>query len=153
MKFTPQSASEDKGREPFVKKLLPDGDYDFEVLDAVEKQDANGRDYISLKLGVWNSSGKQEWVFNNLSSADSMQWKLRHFCEAVGIVKDYETGNINAQNLIKLCGKFKVYTRKDKAGQHPDRNDVKDYIPRAVELPAQGIKQEKPPVDDDDMPF
>lgn len=167
MQFTPITEADEKGAREFT--LLPDGDYDFEVLTAEEKYSAKGDCYIWLKLGVWDVAGRQQWVFASLLSIDSMLWKLRHFAQSVGIEKDYESGNINPINLIKLTGKCKIHSKKDLKGVL--RNDVKDYIPR-VSKPAsfsdalkKGINppviQQAPPVQpamqvvdgDDDVPF
>ena len=126
MQFKPKSEEEDKKVKEF--SLLPDGDYDFEVLGAEERFNTAGEPYIAMKLGVWDQGGRQQWVFSNLSASDVMLWKLRHFAGAVGIMDAYESGDINPANLISLGGKCKIYSRKNSNGVL--RNEVKDYIPR-----------------------
>ena len=165
MQFKPKSEEEDKKVKDF--SLLPDGDYDFEVLGAEERFNTAGEPYIAMKLGVWDQGGRQQWVFNNLSASDTMLWKLRHFAGAVGIMAAYESGDINPLNLMGLSGKCKIYSKKD--GKGILRNDVKDYIPR-VSKPASfsetlkkginsPVSRQTPsasvaePIDDDEIPF
>lgn len=52
MRFEPKS--EDQLKAEF---LLPDGEYDFTVTEAEEKQSAKGNDMIALKLTAYTPDG------------------------------------------------------------------------------------------------
>lgn len=131
MRFTPKSES-----EIAADNLWPAGEYGFEVLDqgsvfgkethTVERQSQNGTDMIQLVLKVYNSDGRFQTFRDFLM--ESMPGKLRHACEACGLLSQYETGVLTAQQFIGKSGYLKLKIEKDKHGQYPDKNAVHDYI-------------------------
>lgn len=107
--------------------LIP-GESQFEVVAAKETiSKSSGNPMIKLELKVWDPKGKQGIVFDYLTS--TMQWKLKHFLEAIGLGNRYETGDVDTDELLGRSGKLETHIQKDKSGQYGDQIKVRDYIP------------------------
>jgi hypothetical protein len=142
------------------ENLIPAGEYGFEVLTAEDKVSAKGNDMIALKLIVYLSDGSQRHVYDWILEA--FAFKLRHFCEATGLIEDYNAGRLCAADCVGRSGKVKIGINEDKSGDYPPSNRVLDYIvakgsaqpaaPAAV--PKQAPHKAAPNVDDDEkLPF
>lgn len=120
MRFQPKSEDELK-RE----RLMPDGEYDFTVAEAQEKQSAKGNDMLAIKLTVYTPDGSErttrDWIM-----AGSL--KLREFCYATGLDGVYEAGELTDQDCVGRSGRAHIVTRDDKTGQYGPQNAVKGYI-------------------------
>ncbi len=117
MKFSPKT-DEDIKRA----MLLDAGSYDFEVLSAEEKLSKKGNPMIVVKLLVFAGERRRE-VTDYLM--ESMAFKLRHFAFAVGLGKEYESGDLNAENFRGRSGKV-VLAVEEQVGYSP-KNVVRDY--------------------------
>jgi hypothetical protein len=142
------------------ENLIPAGEYGFEVLTAEDKQSAKGNDMIALKLIVYMSDGSQRHVYDWILEA--FAFKLRHFCEATGLIEDYNAGRLCAADCVGRSGKVKIGINEDKSGDYPPSNRVLDYIvakgnaqpaaPAAV--PKQAPRESAKQLDDDEkLPF
>lgn len=142
MKFKPKSE-----KELAEANLWPKGEYAYEILEAEEAKDKNENDMLKLKVKVFKDSGASQNLFDYVSGA-WMEFKLRHLCEASGLLAEYEAGEIEAYNFVGKTGKCKVGVKVDKTGQYPDSNSIMDYIVSGdvVEMPKAGDK-------DDTIPF
>jgi hypothetical protein len=155
VKVTPKSDKQLK-----EAMLMPIGEYDFQVTEAEEKDSSKGNPMIALKLDVFMEDGKvrfqRDWL---MTSSPSMEYKFRPFCEAVGILDLYESGNVDAQALIGRGGRVSIGQQDDK--KYGPQNTVKDYVvPEAGEKPAATPKRQPAGVigssslaDDDSIPF
>lgn len=127
----PQPATKEQanagGFEPW-----PVGDYDFEVHDAADDVSDAGNEQIKLTLYVFNEEGRKRTVFDYLPSSEKSQWKVRHFAEAVGLIRSYEAGELDVNDIVEKTGKLKLGFKKATA-QYPANNQVADYIPRGDE--------------------
>lgn len=141
--------------EEEVSNLIPKDEYAFEVLEAEEKTSKSGNDMIALKLGIdYNNSLRG--VFDYLVDIDSMAYKTRHFADAVGLLAEYEKGNLNAEELVGLTGKCKIDIQPAKDG-YDAKNVVRDYVkrkvgevaPAKIEPKVAGVRNPM----DDDIPF
>lgn len=133
--------------------LLPLGNYDFEVTYAEEKQSKTGNDMIELKVRIYDNEGQGRTIFDYLVSTDGSAYKIRHFAYSIGMGDDYERGELRADKLIGATGKAKVFIKKDKSGQYPDKNAIADYLPPAVKNGATLTPAEGRAALDDDIPF
>jgi hypothetical protein len=130
--------------------LLEPGECDFEVAKAVSKKSkASGNPMIELTLKVWDIKGKEKTIFDYLINIPSMEYKIKHFCDSVGLDEDYQAGSLSAVKCEGKFGKLKLTIAKDKSGQYPDKNAVQDYV-KSVSKKTNGTEQ--PPFDDD-IPF
>jgi hypothetical protein len=81
---------------------------------------------IELTVRVFKPDGSFSLVTDYL--LESMAYKLRHAAVACGLEKTYDAGTLKADDFIGKEGMLKLNIQKDKNGQYPDRNSVKDYI-------------------------
>lgn len=125
------------------EKLIPEGDYDFTVVRAEEAVSKKGNPMLKITLGVYMSNGTQRLVNDYLMEA--VAYKLRHFCDSVGVLKDYEAGCVNAPDLEGRSGKVRLIIKEQK--DFPDKNEVKDYL-----IDATPTEAKQPASSDDDMP-
>jgi len=116
--------------EEDLQTLLTVGIGSFEVSKAIAKPDKNGKPMIKLILKVWDESGQEGIIFDYLMLNEhkfSLR-KIRHFCYAIGIGNLYEDGKLNASDCEGKFGKLQIGIQKDKEGNYPDKNNVRDYI-------------------------
>ena len=105
----------------------PSGTYDFEVeLAEDETSKASGRDQMKLTLLVFNTKGEQRKVFDYLGADEKSQWKVRHFCAAVGLIAEYESGELDAWDCQGKTGKLNLALRPAR-GEYGPSNSVRDY--------------------------
>lgn len=131
--------------------LLPAGDYDFEVLDAVDKVSKNGNEMIALKLGVFRPNGSKQYVNDFLM--EKLAFKLRHFAYAVGLGEKYEAGEMVAEDCKGRAGRVTVKI-EEQDGYAP-KNAVRDYVVIGKETvkPAANAKPTAPASNTDEPPF
>lgn len=143
MKFTPKTE-----REIAEEGLLPEGEYDFEVIAAEEAISKAGNEMIVLRLRVFDQDGDQRTIRDWLMSDNHR--KLRGACETMGLLDRYDAGSLDAADFIGRVGRVKLVIRKDKTGQYPDQNGVAFYVRPGDEKrqPARGREMVN-----DDIPF
>lgn len=137
MNFTPK-----KDEELNSFDVFPKGEYDFEVVKAVDETSKAGNTMIKLEIDIFAPNGKKSRVFDYL--LESLAYKLKHFCQAVGLHDEYEEGNINADMCFNRSGKCIISIKHDKTGNYPDKNEVRDYC--KIEKKIDDINSE-------DLPF
>lgn len=154
MQFKPYS-----DKEISEMNLWPKGEYDFEFGAAEEKVSSSGNDMIVVEVKLYNAEGRSRMVTDFLLPTEAMAYKLKHACEAVGLLDSYEAGTLNAVDLTGRGGRCKLGIQSDKKGQYPDKNVINDYV---VDKTARGEVGAFPPkskqamVDpslDDEIPF
>jgi len=146
MKFKPKTE-----KEIAEGNLWLPGNYAFEILEADDQndqggalKDKNGNDMMKLKVKVVKPTGQSQNIFDYVSG-EWMEFKLRHLAEATNLLQEYETGELEAYKLVGKTGVCKVGISKDKSGQYPDRNDIKDYIIDDVESVKSTVKDDTIP--------
>jgi uncharacterized protein DUF669 len=136
---------------------LPEGVYDFTVMDAVNKQSQSGNDMIELQLIIKGPDGQENKVYDNLVFTSKASWKIDHFRIASGetLVKG-QSVEFNDTDCLDRTGKCYVIVDNYEGRE---RNKVDDYLdPAAINnshTSQQAVKPQKPaspPIDDDDIP-
>lgn len=165
MKFQPKSHEEIE-KEAAARGPLKPGVYDFETTFAGEKLSQSGNEMIELELRVYDGDGGSRKMRDYLVSTPGMAYKLRHFCESVGLADKYECGEIQDFDLDGTTGKVRLGLERQ-AG-YAERNKVVDYVvdagaPKSArvspERPAARPAERKPamvsadPFEDDEIPF
>jgi hypothetical protein len=79
-------------------KLLPRGNYDFEILDAEEKTSSAGNAMIELKVQVANGNGASRILPDYL--VPKRAEKLRHCCAVCGLLEKYESGVLADDDFV-----------------------------------------------------
>ena len=150
MKVTPRS-----DKEIAESNLMADGIYGFEVKDAQDATSKSGNSMTALVLDVFDSDGGAHYVRDWLVETDGGAYKIKHFAQAVGMLKEYEAGELDVLQMYGKTGKCKIFTAKDKTGQYADKNAVRDYVAAdPLAIPAS-LKREAPTAAelDDEIPF
>lgn len=132
--------------------LFKAGVYDFEVMDATEKQSKAGNDMLELKIRAYDAEGKQQTIFDYLVDTDGSAYKVRNFAVAVGMLKQYDSGNLPAHSMIGLTGQCRVIIKKDRSGEYPDKNAITDYVKAGTPATNVGGPRAEPDLDDS-IPF
>ena len=119
MKFTPMSKEEIE-----FSNLLEPGIYPFEVMTASDEISKAGNEMIKLKLNVFGEN-REAYVFDYLM--EKLQYKLRHFAEATGLLAAYESGHLDAIHCFGKQGYCKLIIDQGN-GEFGPKNAIKDYI-------------------------
>jgi hypothetical protein len=135
--------------------LLPDGVYPFRVKSASLGQSNAGNEMISLVIGVV-FEGEERNIKDWLVSMDTMIYKIKHFCEAVGLEDKYLAGEFGLDDCSHKTGYVRLGIQKgkprDDGGMFPDKNSVADYV-KPSEVPEGTAKVGIDPTFNDDIPF
>lgn len=108
-------------------KLWDRGEYPFEVIEGSDKTSKkSGKPMIELKLKLSNGKGAAKVVTDYLMP--QMPEKLRNACRSTGMLDKYDTGNVSGRDFLGRKGRLKLGIEKDKNGQYPPKNVVKDYL-------------------------
>lgn len=132
--------------EEQLNNLMPDGQYNFHVSKAEDYvAKTSGDEMIKLTLLVWDHNGRERQITDYLTS--KAIYKIKHFCDAVGLTEKYSSGNLHASDCegSDKIGKLLINTQKGQ-GEYGPRNSVKDYVKR--EASAQ-----QEPFHDDEIAF
>lgn len=132
MNFQPKTE-----QEIAESKLLPRGEYDFEIVDAFEKQSkTSGKPMLELKLKLSNGKGAGRTITDYLL-AEAPE-KLRHAADACGLLDKYKTGSLSNNDFRGKRGKLKLGIEKDRKHTYPDKNVVLDYLCSSGGAKGQG---------------
>ncbi len=158
MEFNPSDGSQRSGFE-----LLPAGEYDIEVIEAEERSSQKGNQMIALTLQAQHPDGYDARVWDYLVSVQAAVFKIKMFCEATGLQKQFERGRLTAEECVGRRAKATVIVEEGRDG-FSDRNSIQEYRP--TDAPARGIAtnpgdaeassamaSEPMPVTEQDIPF
>jgi hypothetical protein len=153
MQFKPKTEE-----EIAAEQIMPVGEYDFEIAEASAKRSAAGNDMIVAKLKVYDGKGGYRLVTDYLM--EKMAYKLRHFCEATGLLDRYENGDLEPHHCENRTGRVIIQIdpeRKSEDGTKTfsSKNSVKDYVGISA---SGGTKKASLPsgnggLEEDDIPF
>ena len=146
MQFTPKSEKEIQSAN-----LLPAGEYDFTVVRAEDTKSKAGNDMIKVTIGIYMPNGTQRLMDGYL--LESVPHKLRHFAETIGLLAQYEMGQLGADELEGRAGRVKIRIKEQT--DYPSKNEVKDYVvdkSKRAPLPAPTFVNKPLPGEEDDLP-
>lgn len=160
MKFEPKTEAQVSSYQTYAP-----GVYDFEIVKATDETSKAGNDMIKVVLKIFGNDGTSSIISDYLLTNEEMAYKLRHCCSAIGIIKKYESGELEAGDFVTGVGKVKLKIDKgkekdDKSGFYQDRNAVVDYIAGDDRSASEkeksdknhGLKRNKAKLDDS-IPF
>jgi hypothetical protein len=125
MKVSPISAEEADaggGGEPFRP-----GDYDFHVYAAEDTISKQGNEMLKLTLHVFDRHGEKRTVFDYILSSAAGAWKARHLMETLGMIRQYDAGEINPHEIQGRPGLCKLGV-EPASGTYAAKNKIVDYI-------------------------
>ncbi len=124
--FEPKSEEqiEKQEQERAEKRVAPAGEYDFQILNAENKTSKSGNAMIEIEVGLFRGDTMAWKVKDWLLPA--MESKLRHFCDAAGLLARYESGMLTAEDCRGRSGRCRVAVEPGQ-GNYPDKNAIKDY--------------------------
>lgn len=141
------------------RELLKDGVYPFVVKEMSEQHSKNGNPMLKVRLEVVVNQNHKVSIFDYLVSTEKMMFKLKHFCEALGLIESYAKGSFSFSDCIGRSGKCKIAIDKgsakpDGSGFYPDKNIVKDYVSHDLKV-VENVQAPKaePDFKDDDINF
>ena len=139
-------------------ETLPEGIYDFAVVDAIEKESKTGNSTIELQLLIESADRKNGVrVFDYLTFVPNSFWKIDAFRIATGeqLVQG-QTVDFQAEDCVDRSGRVSLTVEKYEGRS---RNKVEEYLPPPTTPPPQkeprSLEQEfkakgaDPDVDDD----
>lgn len=146
-------------------RLMERGTYDFEVRSAENKTFQTGSKGILLKCTVFPPNGGEKWMDCNLVFSPKALFQVADFCATVGLLANYESGNLDARDCEGRSGKCRVGV-EEQEGYDP-RNKITGFVvPKVVSQPqaaplttprpasqAAAPADILPPDTDDDIPF
>lgn len=133
MNFSPKTE-----KQIAEENLIPEGVYPFETISAESKKSKAGNDMIEMCHRVWLPDGKSKLVNDWL--LENPAYKLFHYCAYTGLSTQYDSGTLQAEQCIGRTGFLKIGIQKDKLGQYPDRNSVRDYVRQEIKK-ASGFQK------------
>ena len=151
-----------KSREEIAReKLLKPGIYDFEVMRAEETTSkSSGNPMVKIKIRVFHDGGEAH-IYDYITSTQVE--KLCAFCDAVGLSKEYDAGDVKSDDMEGRSGRVKIGIEDEKPkddgeGNWPAKNKVKDYVPKAEGEGGRKAKKPKPTpaekaAEDEEIPF
>ena len=121
MQFNPCSE-----QELADKRLLPKGDYDFEILEAWERTSEAGNPMIEVKVRVTRNGSNLTRIVPDYLHAKKAD-KLRHCCAACDLMAEYETGSLNEVDFKGKRGRLRLAVERGRNG-YASRNVIDDYL-------------------------
>lgn len=121
--------------------LLEEGVYPFEVLGASEEISKAGNEMIKIKINVRGEKGQSAHIYDYLM--EKMAFKLRHFCEATGLLAKYEAGTLSELDCEGKQGWVKIKIEPAN-GKYDAKNSVADYV-KPMSAPTAEIPRKLTP--------
>ena len=144
LKFTAKTEKEIQ-----EERLLPEGEYSFQISGAEDYISKAGNEMIKLTVRVFKPDGNFLLVDDYLS--EKMLFKILHLCQSTGLEDKYNEGVLNPNDLIGKSAMLKLGIQKSDG--YPDRNSIKDYIVnKDADIPKDKLNKVIDG-DDDEIPF
>jgi hypothetical protein len=161
MEFNPSDSAPRSGFE-----LLPAGEYDVEVIEAEERTSQKGNQMIALTLQTRHPDGYDSRVWDFLVSVPAAVFKIKMFCEAAGLQKQFEGGRLTAEDCVGGKAVATIIIEDGREG-FSDRNSIQEYRtgggtaiggistqPAATSHATAEVTASTPlPVTEEDIPF
>lgn len=146
-----------------ARNVVPEGDYKFEILTAIEKRtkpklDDRGQQtatypMIELDFIFTDQNGVSKTLKDWIVFMPGMDWKLRHLAKSIGLLSLYEDKKLEAVHLAGRKGMFTLGIKDNVYnGEQRRQNFVKDYVGEGQLLAVTGALPAKEEFDND-LPF
>ncbi len=108
------------------------GTYKFQVLRCDQKTSRNGKEYFNLKIRLYIGN-KEKIIYDMLFFEGKMIFKTKHFCEAVGLAKNYEAGKLMPYECDGKEGTLEIIQSMNKQTNEIESR-VRDYVVPEVKV-------------------
>lgn len=142
-------------------QLIKEGEYDGVITESQDKTSSKGHPMMDMTVTVYDENGKSHDIRDFLVFTKTMMWKIVHFADSAGILKEYEDGKLCSKAAIDKRVRVKITVEegseipedklkgKPLGSKYPDKNKVEDYIKKEDQKP---LENNLSPFDDD-VPF
>jgi hypothetical protein len=139
MNFKP--TSEEAIEKERFKPLEP-GVYDFECVEVKDGESKAGNPQFTVKLKVFGAN-ETRFIYDYLQPEGKIAYKLKHFCDSVGIADKYKSGALFEIDLLHKSGKVELKIQPGNAEYPNPKNTVVDYhVETGSNLYGEKIKQD-----------
>lgn len=155
--YTPMS---EEAAQQARYRLLDDGEYEAVIEKATHKVSSKGNNMLELEITAFDRNNVPVRLKDYLIFTDSMSWKIRHCCDSVDLLKEYEEQKFTPELLVGKATRILVSSQKGQiipveklngkppGSVYPDKNVIYDYVKKENQKPlVAGFK------DDLDVPF
>lgn len=116
-------------------RLLPEGEYDFEIEDLEKQYAKSGAPMILLKLIILPENGQKARVDDRLVLTPNSRWKLNQFFKAIGQFEDAVKNGMNWDKAVYGKGRLILGHRTYDGKEY---NQVKAYVIPSVPAVEKG---------------
>lgn len=149
MKFIPLTNEQIDAISPTFEPGLNE----FIVKDAIQKTSKAGNEMIELKLEVSDNKDHTALIYDYIVSKDNCMWKLKNFCEQVGLIENYNIGFIEPSDCLNKTGTCITRYRKATT-EFSERLIIKEYCKKDNDsLPTKTESNGSSVIIDDSIPF
>lgn len=146
-------------------QLIKEGIYDGVITASQDTKSKTGNPMMDMTITVYDENGKGHDIRDFLVFTKQMMWKVVHFCDSAGILKEYESGKLCSQVAIDKRVQVKISVEEGReipqdqlkgkpvGSKYPDKNKVEDYIKQEEQGKPSAHSTESAPFQDDDVPF
>jgi hypothetical protein len=143
-------------------QLLKEGEYDAVITASIDAMSTNsGNPMMDMTATVYDDQGKPHSVRDFLVFTKGMMWKVVHFADSAGLLKEYQEQKLCSEVALNKRVRVKIAIEegseipqdklKGKAlgSKYPDKNKVEDYIKKEDQKPLSENRGGVPFADDD----
>lgn len=134
-------------------ELLPEGDYDFEVEDAICQASKRGgyQWKVTLRIDPLDKPSRKVWEY--FPETEKMKWKFSAFMKCIGLIPVNSEEEFDTELMKDSIGEIgKCHLGIQPAeGAYPEKNTVKTFL-----KPEKDAALQKDPavqITSDDLPF
>jgi len=137
MRTTSRSEAEATAEKEAARNPLAAGQHRATIIAAMEGVSNRNNEKIDLMLAVIDAQGREYRLRDWLTDTPAGRLKLRHAAAAVGAVRDFEAGNISAQQFVGRA--VLITTEIERKRGYAPRALITDYatVPDAVVTPLR----------------
>lgn len=145
-------------------QLIKEGIYEGVVTASQDTKSSSGNDMMDVTITVYDENGKPHDIRDFLVFTRTMMWKVIHFCDSAGLLKEYEEGKLCSQVAINKRVVVKVSIEEGKeipshklndrpeGSRYPNKNKIDGYIKKEAQTTVSN-NETKNNLMDDDLPF
>lgn len=147
-------------------QLIKEGIYEGVITSSQDTKSSTGNPMMDMTVTVYDENGKPHDIREFLVFTKTMMWKVIHFADSAGLLKEYEEGKLCSQVAIDKRVMVKVIVEegseipqdklkgKPLGSKYPDKNKIGEYIKKEAQSDTKvGRSEINPPLIDDDIPF